>query len=488
MWKLARLVVLLVILQCSCAAPAPACMGTLCGPTVNADEARIVLAAPGSLGTLSGPRAVVADAPLAPSSGTVVTAVTTVSAPIAGPVAACCATATTIDVCCSVNPCCEACPTRVTCEPPKPKEIFVAADEDSRDCSSETPKCGGYFLRELNDPSPSQKYVSGLDFLTSRLSEDDVHDAQTAPLNEVIFSGYMGKPGKDDVSLFVVTGLFRGLPGKTPNDNVEYAFFSNVEAQCNPVACQSEPCAPSCQPATPVPKVTMMQAKMLNGETGMPREFPKTNLDVTKATEGGVPEAWISQNVVSGRAIVAFTLSEISARVHQVFFRVPQQTPKCRLHRKKCAFGLVRTYRRDASRCPQMVGCMKSGRRLCAKEKPICDAGYTAFKFRVPHRIGNETVACYDFSCEPTWMLPTPPLGGSFNAFSERNMTRQVNSRIKCHELPGMRSSRRKIKRCLRGKHLAKRSLRKAFTECLASGVSVSDCRTRVRRRNLRKL
>ena len=114
MWKLA-LVVLLVILQCSCAAPAPACMGTLCGPTVNADEARIVLAAPGSLGTLSGPRAVVADAPLAPSSGTVVTAVTTVSAPIAGPVAACCATATTIDVCCSVNPCCEACPTRVTC-------------------------------------------------------------------------------------------------------------------------------------------------------------------------------------------------------------------------------------------------------------------------------------------------------------------------------------------------------------------------------------
>jgi hypothetical protein len=238
---------------------------------------------------------------------------------------------------------------------------YVRLRKDQRRCAA--PKCGGYFVQDVNRATVREEYVSGLDFSGSGLSTEVEADVYGAAEQELILFGRLG-PTEPVFGTrpFLVSSAWRGMPGVTPAAGD--AFFSVTAMN---VQCLVAPC-----PTLRATRLHSTQATV------------GTSLDTSRASLQGVDDAWLSGRVLTKGALVAGRFRpghatginrELVLDASQVFVRLPDVTQSCpRVAPPRCQAGTVASWQRNADRCIMPAGCTTAG--ACAAVVTTCAPGY----------------------------------------------------------------------------------------------------------------
>jgi hypothetical protein len=154
---------------------------------------------------------------------------------------------------------------------------YVTLRRDTRRCAA--PKCGGWWVQDVNRATPNEQYVSRLDFASSSLSDLAQHDVTYAPDGEVVLFGKLGLTDASDTRPFLVSAGWRGMPGVSAVGATFYRVQS-VEIRCITAPCPT------------------LKATRLNSTSSTLTH----DLDVHKAARSLVDEAWLTHQI--GRAHV----------------------------------------------------------------------------------------------------------------------------------------------------------------------------------------
>lgn len=262
--------------------------------------------------------------------------------------------------------------------------MFVSVRRDQRKCAH--PKCGGYFLRALNQ-GYDEVYVATLD--VSLLDAGAAHATLNAPDGELVLFGKLGhRAPRYDARVFHVEEAYRGMPGVDYDDAV-HAFFQ-VAPRDPPIECFAAPC----------PNLT---ATFVNHV----RTIPIDAVNVEKA--GAMPHvdrAWLESRAEQHRAIVVGWFrpgarhaggEELVLDAAQVFVRVPDEIGPCPMMPTPiCDGATVRTVYRNASRCYVETGCVRRG--ICPMYMPACAEGYTLVSWPV------SPSGCNAYACDASFL------------------------------------------------------------------------------------
>ncbi len=255
------------------------------------------------------------------------------------------------------------------------KDTFLIARRDLRRCL--WPLCGGYWVKDLNS-TMQERYVSGLDFSGSTLSEAAQEQALGAPDFQLVLEGRLGKKeSRFDTRPLSVIAAYRGMPGKTFAATDK--FYSVLPTK---IGCLSQPCA-------------SLQTTRLNRTTG---HTMATNVTVARALATMVDEQWLQGRVLTNRAIVAGHIvrsgGHVTVDASQVFVSLPDRVAACPAPASySCASGKIRSYERTADRCTVRVGCTYPG--ACAPFEPLCEEGYSIVSWQN---------ICPRHACEPSFL------------------------------------------------------------------------------------
>lgn len=255
------------------------------------------------------------------------------------------------------------------------RDTFVIARRDYRRCIY--PLCGGYWVKDLNS-TMQERYVSGFDFSGSSLSDDVQGQVVGAPDQQLVLLGRLGpKENRYDTRPFVVLMAYRGMPGKTfAADDKFYSVFPTK------IACFTTPCR-------------NLQTTRLNRTTG---HTMASDVDVTGALASLVPELWLHNRVLNGRAVVAGRIvrqnNHVTVTASQVFVELPDRQVSCpRSPPSVCGNGEVPAWERTAERCIEPSGCTLP--MYCAAFVPSCDEGYSTVSWQN---------GCTRHACEPDFL------------------------------------------------------------------------------------
>ncbi|MFZ5441607.1 MAG: DUF6748 domain-containing protein [Myxococcota bacterium] len=254
---------------------------------------------------------------------------------------------------------------------------YVVIRHDQRKCAA--PRCGGFFVKDVNRANPREEYVSGLDFSASNVPAEQQHLVTGAPDFEVVAYGKLGRL-ENGFRKFVVTSAWRGMPGV----KVDAAdTFYRVESA--DVRCITAPC--------PSLRATKLQttARTLHHD-----------LEVGRAAMPGVDQNWLTSRITDRNALVAGqfreSAKELVLDVSQVFVALPDMTQSCpRPALAFCPSGKVNVWTRDHNRCQIPAGCGGGG--ACTAVVPACADGYTLVSWT------GGPFACTQHACDPTFLF-----------------------------------------------------------------------------------
>lgn len=259
---------------------------------------------------------------------------------------------------------------------------YVVIRHDQRKCAA--PRCGGWFVQDVNRATVREEYVAELDFSASNLPEEQRGLVSGARDFEVVAYGKLGTLS-NGYKKFIVSTAWRGMP----NVKVEAGdTFFRVEAAR--VQCITAPC-PS------------LRATKLHSTT----KTLHHDLDVTRAAMPGVDQSWLTFRVTDRDALVAGRFrdgAKVGAGVEkvldasQVFVKLPDMTQSCpRPAIALCPSGKVNVWTRDENRCQMPAGCGGGG--ACAAVVPACTEGYTLVSWT------GGPFACTQHACDPDWLF-----------------------------------------------------------------------------------
>jgi hypothetical protein len=247
-------------------------------------------------------------------------------------------------------------------------DAYFLVRRDDRQCMP--PPCGGFFVRELNRPTPATQISE------PRMSVADPSLAPfvfEAPRDELIVRGHWARREPRIAPQFVVTEVYRGMPGATVTDEEQY--FAVTPGDCT---------ANDCLPAAARP-VNATGATLVG------------SLSVTQAVENGGDPQWLRARILAHGAIVAGSLSGNSLDASQVFVRLPDHVGPCASATSvSCDAGRVPIYQRDVKRCLVFAGCSAPG--SCLMYLPVCASGYTL------HSWSSGSPACPTYACDPDFL------------------------------------------------------------------------------------
>lgn len=247
------------------------------------------------------------------------------------------------------------------------------------------PRCGGLFVRDVNRAVLKEEYVLGWDFSESGLSEEVQADVAGAAGGELIVYGRLGRTQSNGFRSFVVTSVWRGMPGVAFADT---DTFYKVEEKN--VRCITAPC--------PTLEATKLHttAKTLFSD-----------VDVSPAAKPLVDTDWLTYRVTDGGALVAGTFvdgaqvgagTEKVLKASQVFVKLPDMTRSCgRPLVPTCDDDHTVIWTRDADRCLRPAGCGGGG--ACALYVPTCDEGYELQSWT------GGRFACTQYACDPAFLI-----------------------------------------------------------------------------------
>lgn len=260
---------------------------------------------------------------------------------------------------------------------------FVTAQRDLRKCAS--PKCGGWFVQDVNRANPTPRYVSGFDFAhASDLDDAAVQQVLDAPDGELVLRGKLGpESSSSHTRKFLVYEAYRGMPGFGPATGDS---FIAVEQRDPQIQCFTAPC-------------NNLVSHELN-------HTPKTNFTRTDAELGSfIDAAWLENRVDNGGAIVAGSLvagdtfpggAEKVLHASQVFLKLPEVAGPCPTDPTPSCSPEAATFTRTADRCVVFDACVQPG--FCPLFVPACSEGYTLTSWR------GGVNACSVYACDPTWL------------------------------------------------------------------------------------
>ena len=258
---------------------------------------------------------------------------------------------------------------------------YVVIRRDLRRCVS--PMCGGYWAHDVNRATVSERYISGLDFSQSNLTQpEDQADVTGAAAFEVVLFGKLGPAEpRFNTRAFVVTSAWRGMPGVSFSEPAD-AFY-RVEGAA--IQCVAAPCP-------------TLQARKLNSATRVVHH----DLDVTRAALGLVDRDWLTFRAIDKDALVAGRF--VDGAVHekildasQVFIHLPDMTQSCaRPALARCPAGKVNVWTRNQDRCQVPAGCGGGG--ACAAFVPSCAEGYALSSW------AGKPLGCTQFACDPAFL------------------------------------------------------------------------------------
>jgi hypothetical protein len=252
---------------------------------------------------------------------------------------------------------------------------YVGLRPDLRKCIG--PTCGGYFVHDVNRATVTEKYVSGLDFSSSGLSNDDQARVLSG-IDQVVLRGKLGPQEPHfGTQAFIVSEAYRGLPGLTLGSGDGY-----FKVQEETIECITAPCP------------TLSEVRVNHTTKTLFHELSLTGL-------GFVDQAWLNKRVTEGGAIASGTLAtngnELTLEASNVFLQLPEVAGPCTLLTiAMCPAGQVRTFTRTADRCLIPDACVTQG--VCNILVPNCGPGYTANSWK---RSPN---ACEAVACDPSWL------------------------------------------------------------------------------------
>ncbi len=261
---------------------------------------------------------------------------------------------------------------------------YVTLRHDNRKCAS--PKCGGWFAKDVNKANPTERYVSALDFSTSDLDQTAIDQVNSAPDGELVLRAKLGKlDTKTNTRKLLVYEAYRGMPGKTAAAGDTYFTVSPDDPQKQ---CITAPC-------------NNLTAHKLNAT----KTSSITRTDV--AFGQFVDDAWLTHRIEDGSAIVVGNIHagdvfpggpEAVLSASQVFLKLPEVQGPCPLFKYGvCPSGQVRTYTRSEDRCILPSSCVSSG--FCPQFLPACEEGYTLQSWT-----GGQ-FGCPQYVCDPAWLF-----------------------------------------------------------------------------------
>jgi hypothetical protein len=233
------------------------------------------------------------------------------------------------------------------------------------------PPCGGFFVSELNRPENTAQVA---ELLMSVADPGLTHVVFDAPNGELVVRGHhIGRDATGNPQPFVVTEVYRGMPGVAVDNRIQY--FS-----VTPGDCTANDCLPPAAHLVSASGKSLIEA-----------------FDLTTATGKGADAEWLRARILAHGAIVAGRLSERSLSASQVFVRLPDPVGPCAGREPvSCGAGQVPTYQRDVNRCLGFAGCSAPG--SCLMHLPVCRAGYTL------HSWAAGSPACPTYACDPTFL------------------------------------------------------------------------------------
>lgn len=247
------------------------------------------------------------------------------------------------------------------------------------------PRCGGLFVRDINRATTREEYVLGWDFSQSGLSEEVQADVASAAGGELVVYGKLGRTQSNGFRSFVVTSVWRGMPGVAFADT---DTFYKVEEKA--IRCITAPC-----PTMEATKLHTTTKTLINDVDVTPaaKTLVDTNWLTFRVTDG---DAIVSGNVVNGAQIGVGTEKVLKAS--QVFVKLPDMTRSCgRPFLPTCPAGQTVIWARDANRCMMPAGCGGGG--ACTQQVPTCDDGYELLSWT------GGRFACTQYACDPTFMI-----------------------------------------------------------------------------------
>jgi hypothetical protein len=256
------------------------------------------------------------------------------------------------------------------------KDTFVIVRRDVRRCIS--PVCGGYWVKDLNS-TMQERYVSGLDFSGSTLSDAVQEQVAGAPDFELVLEGRLGdKESQFSTRPLRVSAAYRGLPGKTFASSDKFYSVAPTKIACP----TGQPCA-------------YLQTTRLNRTTG---HLMSTDVSVIRALAMGVDPKWLEGRILANRAVVAGKIIRADLQVtldaSQVFVALPDRLSACpKATAPSCPSGKIRAYERTAERCTVATQCTFPG--ACAQFEAQCEIGYTRVSW---------TNICPRYACEPDFL------------------------------------------------------------------------------------
>lgn len=261
---------------------------------------------------------------------------------------------------------------------------YVQLRRDARRCVS--PRCGGFWVHDVNRVALNEQYVSGLDFSASGLSDEVQADVYSAPEGEVILYGKLGaEEAQFHTRPFLVTSAWRGMPGVEPATGELFYKVAAVNVQCFVAPC-------------PTLKATKLHSTAATLATG---------LDTSRASLPRVDDAWLEGRVRNKGELVAGKFRpgssvginrELVLDASQVFVKLPDRTQSCpRPAMLRCPAGKVVAMQRNADRCVMPAGCVEPG--ACAAYVPSCAAGYSLVSWT------GGVHACQQYACDPEFLF-----------------------------------------------------------------------------------
>jgi hypothetical protein len=259
---------------------------------------------------------------------------------------------------------------------------YITLRLDTRKCQS--PMCGGYFIRDANKTT-AERYVYGLDFTGSGLSDADIETVKSTPPEELVLRGKLGAY-KGLTRPFVVSEAYVGMPGRTP---AEGATFYSAKDRSPAIECFAAPCN---------------NGVALKLNTTAKTSF--TSYATANAAAPFVDQAWLTDRVESHGAIVAATIhagqhfpagDEMVLDGSQVYVKLPVALGPCgKPFVPTCTGGKVPTFTRGVDRCVAFDQCVKPG--ACPQNVPACEDGYSLQSWKAG------PTACSAFACDADFL------------------------------------------------------------------------------------
>jgi hypothetical protein len=262
---------------------------------------------------------------------------------------------------------------------------YVTLRRDTRKCAA--PMCGGFWIRDANKTT-KERYVSGLDFSLSGLSESDIDIVNAAPPEELVLRGKLGPiESTFDTRPFLVSEAFIGMPGQTAEDGATFYLAKDHDP---PIQCFAAPCNNGI-------------ATKLNTT----QKTPFTSYAVDKAAATRVDQVWLTDRVETRGAIVAAKIragqkypagTEQVLDASQVYVKLPLSLGPCgKPYVPSCPTGQVPTFKRGVDRCTTFDSCVKPG--VCPQYVPACDDGYMLVSYT------SAPLACNAYVCDPDFLF-----------------------------------------------------------------------------------